>query len=239
MAKRKDDEAITELSGKFKEYFEVKNLGQAQYHSGIQIQLEEDWGFLLNQTKKIKAILKQHGMHERKGCSTTMILDYLKQKEEYDLLPDNSLCRQALGALVYLTTTTRPDIAAAVGFVCTRVSKPRKEDWSAVKKEIRYWKETKDQNLKISADGELNLISYAAADWAGDLTDRRTTCRCLFFLGGNDVSHQAGSRLLLLSSTQTEYEPAANANQEAIWVQKLLDDFGERTILPISVYIEN
>lgn len=56
-----------------------------------------------------------------------MDLYYFKQKKDYDVMPDNNLCTQTVGALLHLAPTTRPDVAAAVGIVCRRVSKPKKK----------------------------------------------------------------------------------------------------------------
>lgn len=144
----------------------------------------EDGIFILNQTIKINANLKQHKMHQARGRSTTIELDYLAQEKKYDILPDNGLYRQTVGALLHVVTTTRPDVAGAVGIVCGRDNKPLGSHSSAVKNIRRFLKQTLNLNLKISADREFNHIGYADADYVGDLTERRSTCGYLFLLEG-------------------------------------------------------
>ena len=92
------------------------------------------------------------------------------------MLLDNELYRKAVGALLYVATTSCPDIAAAIGILCRRVSNPRQRDWHALKRVMKYLKQTVDLKLKISADNfNLELTGYADADWAGDTADRKST----------------------------------------------------------------
>src|SRR5664279_323622 len=109
---------------------------------------------------------------------------------------------QAVGALLYIATTTRPDIAAAVSILCRRVSTPRKCDWTAVKQVIRYLKETINLKLKLKAVDNLQLVGYVDADWAGDKSDRKSTSGYLFKLGEAIISwlsKKQGSVALSLS----------------------------------------
>src|SRR6218665_3036591 len=98
-----------------------------------------------------------------------MHADYLNITGEENLLHSNEHYRQAVGALLYMATTTRPDIAVAV--LCRRVSKPRLCDWTAVKRVIRYLKETKNLKLRLGASNNLELVGYVDA---GDNSDRKS-----------------------------------------------------------------
>jgi len=155
----------------------MNDLGEVSCYLGIQIEREANGNFLLSQNAKIIAILDQFGMKDIKGASTPMDAAYPKLEGECDLLPDNELYRKALGAMLYVATTTHPDIAAVIGIFCRRVSNPRQRDWHALTRVMKYMylKETVDLKLKISADSNLELSGYADADWAGDTADRKST----------------------------------------------------------------
>jgi len=170
-----DDETIMQFGRVINEHFTVNDLGDISYYLGIQIERESDGSFLLNQSAKITNILNQFGMKDSKGASTPMDTAYPKLEGEYDCLPNNDQYRQAVGALLYVATTTRPDIAAAVGILCRRVSNPRQRDWHALKRIMKYLKQTVDLKLKICANSNLELVGYADADWAGDVNDRKST----------------------------------------------------------------
>ena len=85
------------------------------------------------------------------------------EKEEMEKVP----FRQAVGSLMYLMVSTRPDLAAAVGIVSIFFNNPGRKHWEAVKKIFRYLQKTKNLGLvfrKHSHD-DFVLIGYSDADW--------------------------------------------------------------------------
>jgi len=235
-----DDETIIQLGRVMNEHFTVKDLGEISYYLGIQIDRETDGSFMLSQSAKIATVLDQFGMSDSKGASTPMDTAYPKLEGEYDCLPDNYQYRQAVGAMLYLATTTRPDIAAAMGILCRRVSNPRQRDWHALKRVIRYLKQTADLKLKICADNNLELVGFADADWAGDISDRKSTSGYLYKLGTSLISWSSKKQVsVALSSTEAEYVSAALASQEAIWLRQLLTDIGVPPTQAITMYEDN
>ncbi|KAM4045391.1 uncharacterized protein ACNLHF_009219 [Anomaloglossus baeobatrachus] len=178
-------------------------------------------------------------MTEAKGVSTPMESSYLKLEED-DLLPKNEKYRQAVGALLYISTMTRPDIKTAVGILCRYVEKLRQKDWNAVKRVLRYLKETQGVNLKLFAAGNLKLTGYADADWAGDSHDRKSTSGYVFKLGESSISWSSRKQVsVALSSTEAEYVSAAYASQEIIWLRQLMDDLGKPLTQPTVIYEDN
>jgi hypothetical protein len=197
--------------------FEMKDLGNISHYLGIQVDRNDDGSFLLNKSAKITSLLEKFRMTGAKGSSIPMTTDYPKLSGEHDLLPDNDLYREAVGALLYIATTTRPNIATAMSLLCRRVSKPRQRDWTAVKQVMRYLQQTIHLKLGISGASEIDLIGYADAHWAGDTSDRKSTSGYIFQLGNNTVSWSCKKQVAVaLSSTEAEYISAAYASQELI-----------------------
>ena len=82
------------------------------------------------------------------------------------------LYQNIIGALLYLSTHTRPDIAYAVG-VLSRFSKtPNYRACKAVIRVLIYLRGTLDVGI-IFSGSTLNLHALSDADWAGDLDSRR------------------------------------------------------------------
>ena len=58
----------------------------------------------------------------------------------------------------------------------------------AVKRILRYLKETKDYGLWYKLGGNLNLKVFTNANWVGNIDDRKSTSGGAFFLGKRLVS---------------------------------------------------
>ncbi|KAM8971977.1 uncharacterized protein RCH25_017582 [Pelodytes ibericus] len=143
-------------------------------------------------------------MADAKEARTSMDAAYLKF--EGDLLPNNDWYRQAVGALLYIATTTCSDIAASMSLLCRCVSEPRQRDWTSITSVMRYLKQTKDFSLKLSTTSDLSLIGYVDSDWAGDLNIRKSTSGYLFKIGNSPKSWSSKKQIsVALSSTEAEY----------------------------------
>ncbi len=235
-----DEAEIKQLGQFLNTEFETKDLGDLNHYLGIQVNRREDGSFQLSQSTKITAILERFGMANAKGASIPIDAAYSKLSGEYDLLPNNHQYREAVGALLYVATTTRPDIAAAMSILCRRVSTPRQRDWTAVKQVMRYLKQSINLKLEISANTKGKLVGYVDADWAGDMTDRKSTSGYIFQFGGSAISWSSKKQTsVALSSTEAEYVSAALASQEAVWLRQLLQDIGVHTTEPTTLYEDN
>lgn len=235
-----DDLAITDMWRRMNNYFELKDLGPVNHYLGIEIERPTEDCFLLHQKHKIDSLVTKYGLETAKGCSTPMDAEYLKFTGDDNLLTNDESYREAVGELLYLSTTTRPDIACAIGILCRRVSKPRQLDWDALKRVLRYLKHTRDMKLKLSADCPMELVCYVDADWAGDVADRKSTSGYLVQLGSCPVSWSTRKQLsVALSSTEAEYVAAAYASQEVLWLQQLLSDLGRAVHTPTRVLEDN
>jgi hypothetical protein len=98
--------------------------------------------------------------------------------------------REAIGALLYMSIRTRPDITVAVGALAKHVHESRPLHWEGVKRILRYLQGTKNNPLVFQtgkSTDPLTLTVYADADWETDPNERysRTAIACQ--LCGNTV----------------------------------------------------
>jgi hypothetical protein len=96
-------------------------------------------------------ILQRNGMTGSKVKSTPMEQNLKLCKGGDDQMESEGRYGETVGALFYLTTCTRPDMAFAVGVLARFISKPREEHWACVKGFLRYLKHTMDFGIKYGS----------------------------------------------------------------------------------------
>ena len=69
----------------------------------------------------------------------------------------NEPFREVVGALMHLTTATRPDIAFAVGYVSVSMKNLQVEHWASVKRMLRYVQATKSHRTCFLASRHRRL----------------------------------------------------------------------------------
>ena len=81
---------------------------------------------------------------------------------------------------------------------------------------------------------------YVDASFAEDLDTRRSTTGYVFKIAGGPVSWQSHMQTsVALSSMESEYMATSAAAQEAIWLNRLLEEMGFRSERPIVLYEDN
>jgi len=95
-----------------------------------------------------------------------------------------------IGSLTYAAMSTRPDIAGALGSVNQFASSPSETHWQAAKRILRYLKGTLDHGICFNGntDTKVVLSGFVDADWAGDVTTRKSQSGYVFQLCGGPIS---------------------------------------------------
>ncbi|XP_071683505.1 uncharacterized protein [Lolium perenne] len=221
------DHAISALLRDLNKNFAIKDLGDLHYFLGIEVTRMHN-GLLLTQEKYANDLLQKIGMQGCKSAPTP--LSSTEQLSLTDGTPlgsdDSTQYRSVVGGLQYLTLT-RPDLAYSVNKVCQYLHAPTTEHWTAVKRILRYVKDTVNTGITFVKSSSTFLSAFSDADWAGSIDDRRSTGGFAIFVGPNLVSWSARKQATVSrSSIEAEYKSLANATAEMIWVEALLRELG-------------
>jgi hypothetical protein len=216
-----EEKLITKCKQRLASEFEMKDLGLMHYFLGLEVWRSPERIFL-NQGKYTVEILKRFDMLECKPMNTPMEAK-LKLLVNTSLgLIDATLYRQIIGSLMYLTNT-RPDICFVVNTLGQFLVEPRRVHLVDAKHVMRYLKGTIDYGLSYDGDHDFTLRGYIDADWAGSVSDRKSTSGCCFSLGSTMISWQSRKQSsIALSTAEAEYIVACSASCEAIWLRKLM-----------------
>ena len=194
----------------------------------------------LSQHHMTDELLDKYSMLGAKPRSTPMetALHLSPAQSESDLLNAKDYpYAELIGSLLYLAVCTRPDIAYAVNALARHMAKPTMAHWHAAKGVLRYLLGT-SYCLTYSPSTE-NIIGYCDADYAGDVSTRRSTTGYAFVLANGAVSWN--SRLqttVAVSTAEAEYMAASSAVKEALWLRKLLSEL--RLLSgPVHIHTDN
>lgn len=147
-----------------------------------------------------------------------------------------------MGAVNYLATMTRPDIAFTVGLLACFSSNPGPRHWTAALRLLRYLKHTAHLKLTYhqASSSPATFITYSDAAHMDDKDGGYSTGAYLVTAGGAAVSWRSKLQTIITrSTTEAEYIAAADAGCEIIFLRNLLKEFGFAVTGPSPLMIDN
>ena len=183
---------------RLKSKWDVTDLGAPSRVLGMQLVRSGQTGSIfLHQQNYIEELLARFNMETCKTVitphqpgyylSTTMSPSTDQERADMKTVPYSEL----VGSLNWLATSTRPDIANAVGTLCRFISNPGRQHWTAAQRVLRYLAGTSDLGLCFTtstARKSTDLYGYSDADWAGNPDSRISTTGFIFIVHGAPVS---------------------------------------------------
>ncbi|XP_062711085.1 uncharacterized protein LOC134289179 [Aedes albopictus] len=194
-----------QLHDHLKKFFKLTDLGDLSYFLGLEVQRNEG-NYSLTLKGYIEKLAEKFGMINAKGARTPMETGYIKTTEGTKALENSVNYRSLIGALLYVATNARPDIAACVSILGRKLSSPTEADWTAAKRVVRYLLATKD--FKLHYGRPQDLIVYSDADFAGDVSTRKSTTGFLFLKAG---SKREKGEALVIKTEQFQYSEILKA----------------------------
>ena len=140
-----------------------------------------------------------------------------------------------IGALLYVSVNTRPDIAYAVSYLGRAMSRPSPALQEAALHVIHYLHRHRDLGLRFVRDGG-RLYGMSDSDWAV----KHSTSGHVFMYCQAAISWASRKqKSVALSSCEAEIVAASDAGKEAVYLQNLLCELGLGAMGPIPVSVDN
>ena len=159
--------------------------------------------------------------------------------EEEQAYIDNFPYRSLLGALLYLSMNTRPDITYAVGVLSRYGAHPTLTTCKLVVYLMQYMRGTVHMGIKFSGSC-FDMHVFTDADWAGDILTRRSTTGYVVFAAGGPLSWQSKLQTTVsTSSMQSEYQAPYAGMQDIVWLRGVLTELRFRMCEPIPFFLDS
>jgi transposase InsO family protein len=235
-----DTQSTTEVKDILTSEFACRDLGEATYFLGMSIVRDRAQRKLfLAQPTYTADVLDRFGMTSARPRRTPMDVNSKLSKfgddpsaEEAQRYPE------LIGCLLYLSGSTRPDIAQPVGVLSRFTSCPKAQHITAAFQVLKYLAGTTSLGLEYSS-GNGRIMGYCDADYAGDPDKRKSTSGYAYIMNGAAVSW--GSKLqptVAASTCEAEFVAAAYAAKEALWLRELTANFYGQ-VEPIEIHVDN
>ena len=163
----------------------------------------------MHQATYTEKILKQFYVDKVHPLSTPMVvrsLDITKDpfrppECDSEILGPKVPYLSAIGALMYLSTHTRPDIVFAINLLARYSSCPTRRHWNGIKLILHYLQGTKDTGLYFSNKCMEGLVGFADAGYLSDPHNGRSQTGYVFMCGGASISWRSMKQTIATTSS--------------------------------------
>jgi len=247
---------VNKTASYLKSEFEMKDLGRTRFCLGIEIE-HRVGGILVHQSAYTQKMLQRFNMDKAHTVSTPMVVRSLDPKkdpfrpadDDEEILGPETPYLSVIGALLYLTQCTRPDIAFTVNLLARFSTAPTQRHWTGIQHVFRYLKGSIDLGLFYpykKVNGETNgipgqgndsthsnpypetrndvLVGFADAGYLSDPHKGRSQTGYVFTIGNTAISWRSTKQTLVAtSSNHSEIIALYEAVRECVWLRSIID----------------
>ena len=231
-----DEKAINVLEKELSADYEVKDLGQARYCLRVEFK-KSDCEVSLGQHGYIQELFQRF---DKSNCKPVVIIVNPKTKNKNPSEEELTLpYRKLVGVLTDLSATTSPDIAYSINRLEQFKNCYGTEHWKAAKHVLHYLIGTVDIEVVYKKKPE-PIKGFADLDWEGCIEDGKSQSGYMFLLSGEPISWDSKKQgIVALSTTEVEYIAMADSVEEAIHLQRLIQELGYGSYGEFSIYCDN
>lgn len=142
--------------------------------------------------------------------------------------------RELVGSLMYLATSTSPDLSFFVGQLSRYVQRPMQQHIDAAKRVVRYLIGTKTKGIvytqppQVSTKAVMSTLvveGYFDSDWGNDPDHRKSTTGFVHCMAGGAISWPSRRQTIVAQSTaEAKYVAACESCMEGQGLRNILMD---------------
>ena len=239
------DNLIQSYKLKIKSKYDSTDLRPIHWLLGIKITWDcENHTISLFQSSYIDSLIRQFNYTDLNPYSTPMDPNIRYLKNQCPQTPEQATemhhipYREAVGSLLYLAITTRPDIVFPIGILSQFVDNPGRVHWEGVKHVFRYLAGIRDWALVYGTKVKA-LEGFTDADSATQ-EHRHAITGYTFLIDRGAVSWSSKKQeIIMLSTTESEYVATTHATKETIWLRQFIGEVFQPLTNPILLYSDS
>ncbi len=164
--------------------------------------------------------------HSNPAPTPLAVRSDLRKKQEHEKVLDSydhARYRSIIGSLLYLSTSTRPDLSFAVGALARHMHEPTARHLFHAKRILRFVKGTSTLGIIYHSCNNMSPDSLSAtvdADWGGDADSGYSTTGFEVSINGSPIHWKSKRQTIVtLSSAEAEYVAISSCARDVSWMR--------------------
>ena len=222
--------------------FKSKDLGELSYVLGVRINRDRKLKrVLLDQKSLIDKYVHRFGISTL--ASTPGFWKSVSSTTESKPI-SKSEAQMKIGALLHLSTRTRPDITFEVNRLGRSIATPHPHTAEELERIFAYLRSTSTHKLILDGTKPINVITtFTDADWGGKKTQNsasKSTSGSITFIGESPICWSSKRQTCISMSTmESELIALSSGCQDALWARNLLRELLPTEVIRINVFCDN
>ena len=241
------DDMVTEFKRQIVEKYQVRDQGPLDGTSYLNMKThyDRDRGVLhVSNDKMAMKILRNFGFDAATPAESPTIVDGDRDNTS---VTANFPIRSFIGAVTYLSTTVRPDLALAVNALAgTASDPPTQSDYADATRMARYIARDVDKEIGLRYDASkfdsptdaIRPRAYADADHCKIMDFKSRSGHVIYMAGAPVYWRSQKQKTIATSSTEAEVISLSDICKRVVWMRSLLNELGF-DLPPVEVFEDN
>ena len=214
------------VENELKKRFDITfNYGKHHEYLGAHLDFSIPGEVTLSMESKVTEIVNEHKISK---IASTPAANHLMEHRDLPLLPPDQqkILRSGVAKLLFLSINTRPDIALAVNYLCSRAEMFDDDDQKKFQRILQYLNGTRKLGMTLRCNDSLPTINvFTDAAYGIRSFDRLSQTGVCVMLGSASIVVRSGKqKLVTKSSTEAELVACSDSLVYGIIIKNLLDE---------------
>jgi hypothetical protein len=216
------------------QHVDLEDKGRPRKMLGMEMKWNDDGTEVtLTQQGLIDTLCQRHEISGAR-CSLPVNPLLFEKAEADEECCNQTTYQQLIGGLLFVTRSTRPDIAIQVNILGRRATKPTTANFQAARQVLSYLHSTKHEGITLRRPPNLEIVIYADASYGDHGETSKSQSGAITTIGGQVVNWWTRKQdIVALSITEAEYIADCEGAKDAAAMRQLMEELGLLQKMPV------